>query len=125
MNWISLFWWWISGGIICAFVHAVVGVLSIPFYTPYSASHLHLATICLYPFDKDLLEISEKKIGFQSNTPYFTLPGLRLLPFISHIAMGILNYSSIIGIVFAEQHFRLAFISLHPNSKKLIDCRKQ
>lgn len=73
---------------------------------------LEFASLCINPFGKDIIETD--------SIPENTFP-LGIICCAAHLLCACFNIGSIVGIVFAEEHIKLAFLSLAPNSKSIYE----
>ena len=96
-------------GAICSCVYFLSGVISgvTIIGIPFALKQFALAKFCLSPFGKDLIETRAGKDLFS----------VVFLPF----KLAAINFLTVFGIVFAEEHFRLALLAVYPLSKTVYD----
>ena len=110
--------WLLGGGAVCAMLHSITGIIAVCSIAgiPMGLQHFKMASLCVYPFGKEIVEIEDKvhaPITVVMAPFTFTCAG-------AHLLFATLNFASVFGIVFAEQHFRLAFISCSMEEKRII-----
>ncbi|PYB72967.1 MULTISPECIES: YccF family protein [Rhizobium] len=125
--------WFVFGGAVLALVWllgAALFAISI-IGLPVSRAAFEIAKMSAFPFGKDVVHIRELDakglsavtavtgtIGFVANIVWALTFGWIL--FLGHLAAGIVNCLTIIGIPFGIQSFKLAGISLWPVGRRVV-----
>jgi len=114
--------WLIFGGLIVAFEYLVSSILL--FITiigiPFGLQTLKLAGLALWPFGKET-RVNERSSGCLStsmNVIWLLFGGIWIC--LTHVVFGIILGITIIGIPFAQQHFKLATLALTPFGREII-----
>lgn len=125
MNFLGNIIWLLFGGLIAALGYIVGGfilcltVIGIPF----GLQCFKLAYFVLWPFGK--MAVSTPQSGgcltLLLNILWILCGGIWIA--ISHIVFGFILFITIIGIPFAQQHFKLVEISLMPFGKRIVDIQ--
>ena len=122
MNFLGNIIWLLFGGIIVAVEYFVSSILL--FVTiigiPFGIQTLKLAGLALWPFGKDT-RVNERSAGCLStlmNVIWILFGGIWIC--LTHIVFGVLLAITIIGIPFAQQHFKLATLALTPFGREII-----
>jgi uncharacterized membrane protein YccF (DUF307 family) len=109
--------WWLFGLLMAI---SIVGI-------PWARSCFVFGTFCFFPFGREAIdrrELTGKRdlgtgaLGTIGNIVWFVFAGIWLA--IGHIASGIANCLTIIGIPFGIQHFKLAGCALAPVGKTVV-----
>ncbi len=130
MNFVLNIIWLIFGGLEMAFgwlVVAIVFAFSI-IGIPWARAAFNMAIFHLWPFGREIVDRDDMTgqqdfgtgiIGFLGNVVWFLLAGWWLA--LGHLFFAVLLAITIIGIPFAWQHVKLAFMALAPVGKMVID----
>lgn len=121
---LNLLWIVFGGGFVIAIEYALAGlvlcltVIGIPF----GVQCFKLAGVGLLPFGKEFVASptggpGTGVLGVVFNVLWFLLAGLWI--FLTHVALGLYLAVTVIGIPFAVQHFKLAFLALWPFGREL------
>lgn len=110
---LSFLGWALCGCLLCI---TVVGI-------PFGIAAFRIARFAAFPFGKELVEVEllgESRIVGTTllNILWVILAGLWL--FVGHIATGIAEMLTIIGIPFGLAHFKLAFVAFAPLGKRAV-----
>ena len=114
--------WLLLGGFAIAleyFISSIalfVTIIGIPF----GLQTIKLGVLALWPFGSDAVQI-EKPSGCLTtfmNVLWFFVGGFWIM--LTHIAFGILLFITIIGIPWAQQHFKLAGLALTPFGRDIV-----
>jgi len=121
MKYLSHFMWLLMGGGLCCLLYFITGcICSLTYFgIPFAKKQFSLASLCLNPFDKDCIET---KSGLYCFSIIF-LP-FKVVQCLFHLTFAGINYLSVFGIVFGDEHLRLAFISLYPHSKYIYNYKE-
>jgi uncharacterized membrane protein YccF (DUF307 family) len=123
MNILGNIIWLIFGGLIAAIGYVIGGlVLCLTIIgIPFGLQCFKLAGLVLWPFGKTVVNTpaSSGCLSVLLNIIWILSAGLWLA--INHIFFGILLFITIIGIPFANQHFKLVEISLMPFGKRIVE----
>jgi len=87
---------------------------------PFGIQTIKLGLLALWPFGSEVVK-SEQPSGCLStamNILWFFIGGFWIM--LTHIAFGILFFITIIGIPWAQQHFKLAGLALTPFGRDII-----
>lgn len=113
------------GGILWLFAAAIMAISVVGI--PWVKSCLTMAELAFIPFGKEVIErdrvtgdkdIGTGSLGLLGNVVWFCLAGIWLA--LLHAIAGILCATSIIGIPFAIQHFKLASLAIAPVGKTIV-----
>ncbi len=116
---LNLLWAILGGGILTALEYVVAGlvccltIIGIPF----GLQCFKIAGLALFPFGKDFDSRGSAVLALPFNVLWIIFAGLWI--FLSHIALAISLAVTIIGIPFALQHVKLAFLALAPFGVKV------
>lgn len=114
--------WLIFGGIfifleylIASFI-LIISIVGIPF----GFQTLKLSLLALWPFGKEIRENKQTDgcLSITMNVIWILIGGIWIS--LTHIIFGIILFITIIGIPFANQHFKLARLALAPFGKVVI-----
>lgn len=109
--------WWLVGVLACI---SIIGI-------PWGKSCFVMGRFAFFPFGKEAIcrnvlshseDIGTGGLGLLGNIIWFLVAGLWLA--LGHVAAGVLWCSTIIGIPFGVQHFKLAGIALAPIGKTVV-----
>ncbi|UUM32054.1 YccF domain-containing protein [Vibrio japonicus] len=109
--------WWLFG--LLAFI-SIVGI-------PWGRACFVMGNFSFFPFGQEVIErdeltrrkdIGTGALGFIGNVIWFLFAGIWLA--IGHICSAVACFITIIGIPFALQHLKLAYISLAPIGKAVV-----
>src|SRR6056297_273536 len=113
--------WVIFGGFITALEYCIASfILMITIVgIPFGLQTLKLAEMAIWPFGKKVVSTgsSEGCLSLVFNIIWILVGGIWIA--LTHILFGILLFTTIIGIPFAKQHFKLAGLALTPFGKKI------
>lgn len=114
--------WLVFGGLISALFYFLGGlVLCITIIgIPFGIQCFKIGTLVLAPFGREVVSSSNNTgcLSLLFNIIWILCGGLCTA--ITHIVFGVLLFITIIGIPFANQHFKLVEISLMPFGKRII-----
>jgi len=114
--------WFVFGGIFIAIEYVIasfllmITIIGIPF----GVQTLKLAGLALWPFGKTTRS-SESNSGCISvvmNILWILIGGIWIS--LSHLIIGLLFFVTIVGIPFAQQHFKLASLALTPFGREIV-----
>ena len=109
--------WLLAGVIVCI---TIIGI-------PWARAAFNLASFTLWPFGREAVEresvtgahdIGTGALGLIGNVVWFVFAGIWL--FIGHIVSALVCAITIIGIPFAIQHLKIAFVALAPIGKSVV-----
>ncbi|PIB33948.1 hypothetical protein BFP72_00115 [Reichenbachiella sp. 5M10] len=115
--------WLVFGGVFIAIEYLVssialmVTIIGIPF----GLQTLKLAMLALWPFGSEVRS-APQSVGCLStvmNIIWFFVGGVWIC--LSHLGFGILFAITIVGLPFAQQHFKLAGLALTPFGREVVD----
>lgn len=114
--------WWVFGGLEAAigyFTGSLALALTI-IGIPIALQTFKLGLLCLWPFGAQVVETNSPMgcIRLPLNLLWLICGGF--FAFLMHIGFGLLLFITIIGIPFAQQHFKMAGLSLMPFGKDVI-----
>lgn len=113
--------WIIFGGFIIAIEYVIASFLLMITIVgiPFGLQTLKMADLALWPFGKDTRtnEFSSGCLGTLMNLIWILVGGFWI--FLTHLALGLLMYITIIGIPFGKQHFKLAALALTPFGREI------
>lgn len=114
--------WWVFGGLEAAigyFTGSLALALTI-IGIPLALQTFKLGLLCLWPFGAQVVETNSPMgcIRLPLNLLWLIFGGF--FAFLMHIGFGLLLFITIIGIPFAQQHFKMAGLSLMPFGKDVI-----
>jgi len=114
--------WLVFGGLISALFYFIGGlVLCITILgIPFGIQCFKIGVLVLAPFGREVVSSSNNTgcLSLLFNIIWILCGGLCTA--ITHIVFGVLLFITIIGIPFANQHFKLVEISLMPFGKRII-----
>ena len=111
---------WLFGGLLLAIT--IIGL-------PWAGAAWRIGVFSFAPFGKRVVERSELTghgdlgsgpLGFLLNVIWFLLAGWYIA--LAHLAIAVAQFISIIGIPFAIQHLKLAWIALAPIGKTVVEA---
>lgn len=112
----NLLWIIFGGGLILFLQYLIAGiVLCLTIIgLPLGVQTIKLSTLSLFPFGKEIYRNSESAEGLNLlvNVLWILLGGIWIS--LTHIALAILCFITIIGIPFGKQHVKLASMALFP-----------
>jgi uncharacterized membrane protein YccF (DUF307 family) len=124
---LNLVWMVAGGGLVIALEYLLGGlvlcltVVGIPF----GLQCFKIARLGLMPFGKDLVEARTGALGgalgLGMNVLWVVVAGIWI--FLSHLALAAGLAVTIIGIPFAIQHLKLAFLALAPFNQQVVEAR--
>jgi len=87
---------------------------------PFGLQSIKLGILALWPFGSEVREKEPQHgcLNLFMNVLWFFVGGIAI--WLSHIALGIVFYITIIGIPFGKMHFRLANLALSPFGKEVV-----
>lgn len=116
--------WIVFGGGFVIFLEYLIGGLLLCLTVvgiPFGVQCWKIAELGLLPFGKDIEHDRESAgggcLGTGMNVLWFFVAGIWI--FLSHVALGLANAVTIIGIPFALQHLKLAMLALFPFGKRI------
>lgn len=117
--------WLVFGGVFIAIeyllssIAMMVTIVGIPF----GLQTLKLAVLALWPFGSEVREVPQATgcLSTIMNIIWFFIGGIWIC--LSHLGFGILFAITIIGLPFAQQHFKLAVLALTPFGKQVVEVR--
>jgi uncharacterized membrane protein YccF (DUF307 family) len=118
---LNILWIFLGGGLVIFLEYLLGGLLLCLTVVgiPFGLQCFKIAGLALTPFGKDIVE--QKKgsggIGCVLNVFWLLVAGLWI--FLSHVALGVGLAVTIIGIPFAIQHMKLAFLALAPFGQRV------
>ncbi len=121
MNILGNILWLLFGGIFIAleyFVASIVLIITIV-GIPFGIQTMKLAGMALWPFGKEIVhkETASGCLSTLMNLIWILIGGIWIS--LSHVIFGILFGITIIGIPFAQQHFKLAALALTPFGREI------
>jgi uncharacterized membrane protein YccF (DUF307 family) len=114
--------WFIFGGFVSAFLWALAAViLAITIIgLPFFPAALRMASFSAWPFGREAISKPfDGDIDLLLNIIWIVFAGWWLA--LHHLVLAVVLGVTIIGIPFAIQHVKLAFISLAPVGKEIVD----
>ncbi len=117
---LNVLWIFFGGGLIIWLEYLIGGLLLCLTIVgiPFGLQCFKIAGLALTPFGKDLVEQKGSGgIGFVLNVFWILIAGIWI--FLSHVALGVGLAVTIIGIPFALQHLKLAFLALAPFGQRV------
>ena len=121
---LNLLWMILGGGFVIWLEYLLGGLLLCLTIVgiPFGVQCFKIAGLSLMPFGKELIEDKEHgAIGFLLNVFWIIVAGIWI--FLSHLALGLALAVTIIGIPFALQHLKLAFLALAPFGQRVRELR--
>ena len=114
--------WLIFGGLISAIEYVVASILMMITIVgiPFGMQTLKLAGLSLWPFGKQVVshDRSNGCLYIVFNVIWILIGGIWIS--LTHLLFGVLLFITIIGIPFAQQHFKLASLALTPFGKDIV-----
>ncbi len=117
---LNILWIFFGGGLLIWLEYLIGGLLLCLTIVgiPFGVQCFKIAGLALTPFGKDLVEQKGSGgIGFVLNVFWILIAGIWI--FLSHVALGVGLAVTIIGIPFALQHLKLAFLALAPFGQRI------
>jgi len=117
---LNILWIFLGGGLVIFLEYLLGGLLLCLTVVgiPFGLQCFKIAGLALTPFGKDLVEQKGSGgIGFVLNVFWILIAGIWI--FLSHLALGLGLAVTIIGIPFALQHLKLAFLALAPFGQRV------
>jgi len=117
---LNVLWIFFGGGLLIWLEYLIGGLLLCLTVVgiPFGVQCFKIAGLALMPFGKDLVEQKGSGgIGFVLNVFWILIAGIWI--FLSHLALGLGLAVTIIGIPFALQHLKLAFLALAPFGQRV------
>jgi uncharacterized membrane protein YccF (DUF307 family) len=111
---LNLLWAIFGGGFITALEYLLAGALLCITIVgiPFGVQCFKIAGLALFPFGQDFSGPRTTAVSFLFNVIWLLVAGIWI--FLSHLALALPLAVSIIGIPFAFQHIKLAFVALAP-----------
>lgn len=119
MNLLGNIIWFVFGGFIMAIEYIIasfllmITIIGIPF----AFQTLKLAELALWPFGRDAVRIDSPSGCLTGLLNVFWLIFGGIWIALSHLAIGLVFFITIIGIPFGIQHFKMASLALLPFGK--------
>lgn len=114
--------WLVFGGIIIAFEYFVAGILLMITIIgiPFGIQAMKMGILAFWPFGYQVRDNQQSSgcLNLFFNILWLFVGGIWIC--VTHIALGVLLFITIIGIPFGKQHFKLAALSLTPFGKEII-----
>lgn len=114
--------WLIFGGLITAIEYLVASILMMITIVgiPFGMQTLKLAGLALWPFGKKVVshDRSNGCLYIIFNVIWILIGGIWIS--LTHLLFGVLLFITIIGIPFANQHFKMASLALTPFGKDIV-----
>lgn len=113
--------WLICGGILVCIEYLIASILLMITIIgiPFGIQTLKLSILALWPFGKEIRDISSGGcLSIIMNIIWILIGGIWIC--ITHLAFGLLFCITIIGIPFGIQHFKMAGLALTPFGKEVI-----
>lgn len=122
MRFIGNILWLLFGGFAIAieyFVSSLVLFATI-IGIPFGIQTIKLGLLALWPFGSEVVQVQKPSgcLTTMMNIIWFFIGGFWIM--LTHVAFGILLFVSIIGIPWAQQHFKLAGLALTPFGRDII-----
>ncbi|CAK4075244.1 YccF domain-containing protein [Vibrio sp. 16] len=125
--------WFLCGGVIMGLAWWLVGLLCFISIIgiPWGRACFVMGNFSFFPFGQEVIgrdeltkemDIGTSPLGTIGNVIWFLLAGIWLA--IGHIMSAVACFITIIGIPFALQHLKLAYISLAPIGKTVVPREK-
>jgi len=111
---LNVLWVVFGGGFITALEYLVAGLVCCLTIVgiPFGVQCYKIAGLALLPFGKDFDDSRRSVAAMPFNIIWLVFAGVWI--FLSHLGLGLACAVSIIGIPFALQHLKLAFLALAP-----------
>lgn len=114
--------WLIFGGLITAIEYLISSILMMITIVgiPFGIQTLKLAGLALWPFGKKVITHNRSNgcLYILFNVIWILIGGIWIS--LTHVLFGVLLFITIIGIPFAQQHFKLALLALTPFGKDIM-----
>jgi uncharacterized membrane protein YccF (DUF307 family) len=114
--------WLIFGGLITALEYLISSILMMITIVgiPFGMQTLKLAGLALWPFGKEVVthKRSNGCLYILFNVIWILIGGIWIS--LTHVLFGVLLFITIIGIPFANQHFKMASLALTPFGKDIV-----
>lgn len=119
MNLVLNVLWVVLGGFVIAIQYYLAGLLLCLTVVgiPPGLQCFKLASLSLWPFGYDVQDRPSTSVNWVLNVLWIVLAGVWIC--LSHLGLALGLALSIIGIPFAIQHLKLAFLSLMPFGKSI------
>lgn len=108
--------WFLFGGIVIAAEYFIAGIFLCATIVgiPFGIQSFKLAYLALWPFGATVKprKASNGCLFAIMNIIWLIIGGFWI--FVTHIALGILFFITIVGIPFGKQHFKLSILALSP-----------
>jgi len=122
MRFVGNILWLLFGGFAIAieyFVSSLVLFATI-IGIPFGIQTIKLGILALWPFGSEVVQVQKPSgcLTTVMNIIWFFIGGFWIM--LTHVAFGILLFVSIIGIPWAQQHFKLAGLALTPFGRDII-----
>lgn len=122
MNFIGNLIWLIFGGIFICIEYVLAGVVMLLTIVgiPWGLQCFKLAALALWPFGKEIRETQPAAgcLNTLLNIIWILVGGIWIA--LTHLLFGILLAITIIGLPFANQHFKLMRLSFTPFGKEIV-----
>ena len=116
--------WLVFGGIFTAVEYMIASLLMMITIVgiPFGMQTMKMAGLALWPFGKDVRSgvRSGGCLYILMNVLWIFLGGILIC--LSHLGLGILLCTTVIGIPFGMQHFKLAALALSPFGKDIVEA---
>lgn len=111
---LNLLWAVFGGGFITAIEYLLAGLLCCLTIVgiPFGLQCFKIAGLALFPFGKDFTSGGSSPLALPANVLWVIFAGFWI--FLSHAALAISLALTVIGIPFALQHLKLAFLAFAP-----------
>lgn len=122
MNLFGNILWVLFGGLFLAFEYLIASIILMITIVgiPFGIQTLKMAGLSLWPFGKET-QVKENTSGCLStlmNIVWILIGGIWIS--LSHLFIGIIFALTIIGLPFANQHFKLGLLALTPFGREVI-----
>jgi uncharacterized membrane protein YccF (DUF307 family) len=123
----NVLWVLFGGGLVIGFEYLVGGLILCLTIVgiPFGLQCFKIAGMGLWPFGRDITRVSEGALsgglGLVMNVLWIAVAGIWI--FLSHLALALALAITLIGIPFAIQHVKLAFLALAPFGKRVVELR--
>lgn len=120
---LNILWFFLGGGVVIFLEYLLGGVLLCLTVVgiPFGLQCFKIAKLGLVPFGSDFVEVQKPAasgtLGLVFNLIWVVVAGIWI--FLSHVALAIGLALTVIGIPFAYQHLKLAFLALFPFGKRV------
>ncbi|EFP98452.1 YccF domain-containing protein [Vibrio caribbeanicus] len=121
--------WFVLGGVVMGLMWWLVGLIAFISIIgiPWGRACFVMGNFSFFPFGHEAIarneltkqeDIGTSSVGMVGNIVWFLLAGIWLA--IGHVCSAVACFVTIIGIPFAIQHLKLAYISLAPIGKTVV-----